>query len=89
MVPSLKKNKKHGVYNSVIRNNTFISKSRPGTDDKTHTLIGIYGSQNNVIENNILDAELPDVSGLFVFDEASSNNMVNNNSWKLVSQDWI
>jgi len=79
----------YGVYNSVIRNNTFISKSRPGSDDGTHTLIGIYGSQNNLIEDNILDAELPDVSGLFVFDETSSKNRVDNNKWKLVSRNWI
>jgi len=79
----------HGVYNSVIRNNTFISRSMPRTNDKTHTLIGIYGSENNVIENNVLDAEHPDFSGLFVFDKASSNNKVNKNSWKLASPNWI
>lgn len=79
----------HGVYNSVIKNNTFISKSMPKTNDTSHTLIGIYGSEQNLIENNILDSEFEQVSGLFVFDEMSSNNRVNENKWKLVSPVWI
>ena len=79
----------HGVYDSVIRDNTFISRSIPETDDKNHTLIGIYGSQNNLIENNTLLAELPNVSGLFVYGETSSNNRVNKNHWTLRSNKWI
>lgn len=79
----------YGVYNSIIRNNTFISKSMPETNDDLHTLIGIYSSQNNLIENNTFETEFPDVSGLFVFDKASSKNWVNNNTWKLKSQQWI
>jgi len=79
----------YGVYNSIIKNNTFISKSMPETNEQEHTLISIYGSQNNLIENNTLDAEFPNVSGLYVFDKTSSKNIVNNNTWKLKSQEWL
>ena len=61
----------------------------PDTNDTTHTLIGIYGSRENLIENNVFDAEFAEVSGLFVFDEISSNNRVDKNFWKLKSPEWI
>lgn len=79
----------YGVYNSVIRNNSFKSKSIPETNDQNHTLVAIYGSRQNLIENNVFDTEFPQVSGLFVLDEMSSDNRVNNNSWKLSSPVWI
>lgn len=78
----------YNVWGAVIRNNKFINKVRPNTDDTSWTFMGIWGSQNNTIEGNVFYSTLTDFSPLEVFDSASANNAVNNNVWKSKYPRW-
>lgn len=72
----------YNVEHAVIKDNVFINRVRPRTNDTSWTFIGIWGSENNVVKNNIFYSTLPDFSALEVFDSESANNDVNNNLWK-------
>ncbi len=78
----------YNVEGAIIRNNRFINNTRPKTDDKTWTFIGIWGSQNNTIVENEFSSTLDDFSPLQVFDRTSSKNMVDRNVWQSIDQSW-
>ena len=53
----------YNVERAVVRNNTVVIQSYPSTNESYHTFIGIYGSANNIIKNNIFYSTRSDVSG--------------------------
>ena len=76
------------VTGSVIRNNTFVMESYPNTNDTIHPFIAIYGSERNVIRNNIFRSSRSDVYGIYVQDERSSANDYDFNLWDISSEWW-
>ena len=79
----------YNVEGAIIKNNIFMSNTRPDTDDITWTFIGIWGSNNNTIESNEFYSSLSDLAPLEVFDSVSADNFVNNNFWRTSSEDWV
>ena len=78
----------YNVERAVVRNNTVVIQSYPSTNESYHTFIGIYGSANNIIKNNIFYSTRSDVSGPFIDDSQSTNNTFDYNMWKVNSNYW-
>jgi len=76
------------VERVVVRNNTVVIQSYPSTNDSDHTFIGIFGSANNIIKNNIFYSTRSDVGGPFIYDSQSTNNTFDYNMWKVNSNYW-
>jgi len=79
----------YNVERAVVRNNTVVIQSYPSTNDSEHTFIGIFGSKNNIIKNNIFYTTRSDVSGVMIYDSTSASNTFDYNMWKVSSNTWL
>ncbi|MCL4246185.1 MAG: right-handed parallel beta-helix repeat-containing protein, partial [Candidatus Dadabacteria bacterium] len=71
----------YNVERAVVRNNTFVIQSYPSTNDSEHAFIGLWGSANNIIKNNIFYSTRSDIGGPFIYDSRSTNNTFDYNMW--------
>ena len=78
----------YNVTGSLIRNNTFVLESYPNTNDGSHTFIGIFGSEGNVIRNNIFQSGRSDVTPIYVQDDKSAGNDYDYNLWDSTREHW-
>ncbi|MCL4245183.1 MAG: hypothetical protein KJ002_08655, partial [Candidatus Dadabacteria bacterium] len=78
----------YNVERAVVRNNTVVMQEYPDTNDSEHTFIGIFGSAENIIKNNIFYSTRNDVGGVFIYDSWSANNTFDYNIWKVNTNYW-
>jgi len=79
----------YNVERVVVRNNTLVLQSYPSTNDSEHTFIGIFGSSNNIVKNNIFYSTRKDVNSVIIYDSPSANNTFDYNMWKVGTNAWI
>ncbi|MBW2731941.1 MAG: right-handed parallel beta-helix repeat-containing protein [Deltaproteobacteria bacterium] len=81
----------HNVQDSLVRNNTFVIRSYPDTNDTGHYLMSMWGTtvKGNVIVNNIFHSMRTDVQALDVHNvEIGANNTLDFNLWSVATSRW-
>lgn len=79
----------YNTQDSLIINNTIVIEDYPETNDTDHTLVGIYGSSNNIFMNNIFQSSRDDVMPIVVFDTESTSSTYDHNLWNTKFSTWV
>ena len=77
------------VDGNTITYNEFVTQEVPNTDEHSPSFLSVWGSENNVIENNIFNSTTSGIYGLEIHDGTSANNQLDKNLWKLKQNRWM